>query len=190
MRRINEHQSRDILRIEAGKVHDVGAPEGMAHHDIGSPFAGREQQGVKVAGLVVGFEIPGSRLAPHHARTAVGAGTRGGRDRIMHSAPTERSHGIEPRLEHDGGRPAAAAVDLHVAAADIDEAPLHGKLAGGPPAHDLLVADPHEYRRDDEAADYEGDSFDPSHHVFILVEGSEPRRHANAWRSISQISIG
>ena len=26
---------------------------------------------------------------------------------------------------------------------------------------------------DDEAADYEGDSFDPSHHVFILIEGVE-----------------
>jgi hypothetical protein len=60
-----------------------------------------------------------------------------------------------------------------MAAADVDETPLYGKLTGCPPTHDLLVTGAHEYGRDDEAADYEGDSFDPSHHVFILIEGGE-----------------
>ncbi len=139
----------------------------------GAPLPGREQQCMKVASHVVRFELPGSRLAPHDACTAVGAGSRGGRDRILYGAPAERSHGVEPGLEDDGWRAATAAVDLHVAAADIDEAPLHGKLSGRPPSHDLFVAGAHEYRRNDEAADDEGDSFDPSHHVFTPSESVE-----------------
>jgi hypothetical protein len=34
----------------------------------------------------------------------------------------------------------------------------------------LFIAGTHEHRRDDEAADDEGDSFEPTQHVFILIE--------------------
>ena len=72
---------------------------------------------------------------------------------IMYGAPAERSHGVESGFEYDGWRAASTAVDLHVPAADVDETPLHGKLSGGPPTHDLLVAGAYEYCCDDEAAD-------------------------------------
>src|SRR5258708_39869136 len=130
---------------------------------------------MKIAGLALGFELVGTRLAPHDSRAAVCAGACCRRDRIVHRAPTKRSHGVESRLEHDAWRAVAPAVDLHMAAADVDDTPLRGKLPRRAPAHNLFVAHARQHGGDDKASDDEGDSFDPSQHMFTSFF-SAPRR--------------
>ncbi len=84
----------------------------------------------------------------------------------MYGAPAQRSDGVEARFEYHGWRPSAAAVDLHAAAAtDIKKAALNGKLALRARTHDLLIDHAREYDHDDQAADDQSYSFDPSQHV-------------------------
>src|SRR6185312_12158471 len=128
-------------------------------------LAGAEQQTMQVPRRSLGGVGWSFRIAPEDPGPAVSAGASELRDPIVHPVKAEGPSHVATGFEHNDGRSAATAVDLHPATANVDELAFRRIHCRNTRASPLLVNPTRQQGHDSTRYDGTCDTNDPFHPV-------------------------